>query len=75
MPRGMGRGYRRRSNYGGGFYPPGSFYGAFDLLIFVGILYFLFKLFVTALPYALGLVVLLLLRSFLRRGYGPCGLF
>ncbi|NJE53689.1 hypothetical protein [Thermococcus sp. 21S9] len=74
MPRGMGRGYGRRGN-GGAFYPFGGFYGILDLLILLGILYFLFKLFIVALPYALGLVVLLLLRSFLRGNrfwfYGP----
>ncbi|ASJ13836.1 hypothetical protein [Thermococcus radiotolerans] len=63
MPRGMGRGYGR-SGYG--FYPFGGAYGLIDLLFLIGILYFLFKLFVVAFPYALGLVVLLILRSFLR---------
>ncbi len=74
MPRGMGRGYGRHRGYG--FYAPGSFYGLLDLLIFVGILYFLIKLFIAAAPYALGLVGLLILREFLRprpRGWG--GLF
>ncbi len=63
MPRGMGRGYGR-PRYG--FYPFGSTYGLIDLLFLIGILYFLFKLFVVALPYALGLAALLVLRSFLR---------
>jgi hypothetical protein len=62
MPRGMGRGYGRRR----GFYPFGGAYGIIDLLILIGILYFLIKLFLVALPYALGLLVLLLLREFLR---------
>ena len=66
MPRGIGRGYGGRGYYGRTFYPFGSFYGILDLLILLGILYFLFKLFIVALPYALGLVMLLLLRSFLR---------
>ncbi|WP_457741845.1 hypothetical protein [Thermococcus sp.] len=68
MPREMRRGYGR-SYYGRRFYPFG-FYGVLDLLILLGILYFLFKLFIVALPYALGLVVLLILRSFLRRNPG-----
>jgi len=65
MPRGMGRGYGREA-YGGNFYPFRGFHGILDLLILLGIIYFLFKLFVVALPYALGLALLLLLRSFLR---------
>jgi len=75
MPRGIGRGYGRRGYYRG-VYPFRGFYGILDLLILLGILYFLFKLFVTALPYALGFVVLLLLRSFLRgTRFRFCGSF
>lgn len=70
MPRGMGRGYGR-SRYG--FYPFGGAYGLIDLLLLLGILYFLLKLFVVALPYALGLVILLLLRSFLGRRFWGWG--
>ena len=73
MPRGMGRSYGRRgyrSPFFGG-------YGLLDLLILIGILYFLFKLFLVALPYALGLALLLVLRSFLRMNprLGFCGPF
>ncbi|GAB6135043.1 hypothetical protein [Thermococcus prieurii] len=76
MPRGMSRGYGRRGYYGRTFYPFGGFYGILDLLILLGIIYFLFKLFIVALPYALGLVVLLLLRSFLRGNrFRFCGPF
>ena len=62
MPRGMGRGYGR----GRGFYPLGGAYGIIELLILIGILYFLIKLFLVALPYALGLVVLLIIRELIR---------
>ena len=76
MPRGMGRGYGRGGYYGRRAYPFGGFYGILDLLILLGILYFIFKLFLVALPYALGLVVLLLIRSLLRnRSFGFCGPF
>ncbi|ASJ11109.1 hypothetical protein A3L12_07260 [Thermococcus sp. P6] len=68
MPRGMGRGY------GGRYWTPGGFYGLLDLLILIGILYFLVKLLLVALPYALGLIILLMLRSFLR-GPGFRGFF
>jgi len=68
MPRGMGRGY------GGRDWTPGGVYGPLDLLILIGILYFLIKLLVVALPYALGLIILLMLRSFLR-GPGFRGFF
>ncbi|NJE04793.1 hypothetical protein E3E36_01220 [Thermococcus sp. M36] len=69
MPRGMGRGYGR----GRGFYPFGGAYGIIDLLVLIGIIYFLVKLFLVALPYALGLLVLLIIREFLRPrpGFGP----
>lgn len=73
MGRGMGRGYGR---WRYGFYPfsPfGSAYGIIDLLLLLGILYFLFKLFLVALPYALGLAILLLLRSFLGRRFWGWG--
>ncbi|WP_456395786.1 hypothetical protein [Thermococcus sp.] len=61
----MSRGMR---GYGGGFYPFYRVYGILDLLLLIGILYFLIKLFLVALPYAIGLVVLLLLRELLRPG-------
>ena len=67
MPRGAGPGYRGRGFY----YSRGGFYGLLDVLILLGILYFLFKLFIVALPYALGLAVLLILRSVLRRSFNP----
>ncbi|NJE31434.1 hypothetical protein E3E38_10305 [Thermococcus sp. 18S1] len=70
MPRGMGRGYSR---LGHGFYPFNGAYGLIDLLLLTGILYLLFKLFVAAFPYALGLGVLLILRSFLRPRFGGWG--
>ena len=54
--------------YGRGFYPSYGFYGILDLILLIGILYFLIKLFLVALPYAIGLVVLLLLRELLRQG-------
>ena len=67
MPRGFGRGYGRFGGYRRyGFLPFGGVYGLIDLLFIIGILYFLVKLFIVAAPYALGLVVLLILRSFLR---------
>jgi len=69
MPRGMGRGGRY------GYRSPLLGPGLLDLLILIGILYFLFKLFIVALPYALGLAVLLIIRSFLRGGYRFCGPF
>ncbi len=62
MPRGMGRGYGR----GRGFYSLGGAYGIIELLILIGILYFLIKLFLVALPYALGLTMLLIIREFIR---------
>ncbi|WP_048147993.1 hypothetical protein [Palaeococcus ferrophilus] len=61
MPRGFGRGYRRY-----GLFPFRGVYGLIDLLFLIGILYFLVKLFIVAAPYAAGLLVLLLLREFLR---------
>ena len=68
MPRGFGRGYGRFN--GGyrryGFFPFGGVYGLIDLLFLIGILYFLIKLFLVALPYALGLLVLLMIREFVR---------
>jgi len=66
MPRGMGRGYGRRGYYGRS-YPFGSFYGVLDVLLLLGIIYLLVKLFVAAAPYALALVVLLVLREMLGR--------
>ena len=69
MPRGMGRGYGR-----GGFYPFRGVYWLIEILILLGILYFLLKLFLVALPYALGLLVLLLLWELIRarpRAFGP----
>ena len=77
MPRGFGRGYGR---FNGGYrryglFPFGGIYTLIDLLLLIGILYFLVKLFVAAAPYALGLIVLLILRAFLRPGprgwFGP----
>jgi len=65
MPRGMGPGYGRR---GRGIYHNGLYEGV-DILILLGILYFLFKLLIVALPYAVGLIVLLFLRSFFRRSF------
>ncbi|NJE85858.1 hypothetical protein E3E23_08490 [Thermococcus sp. CX2] len=65
MPRGMGRGYGR--GFGRGYYlGPFGFYGLIDLLLLIGILYFLVKLFIAAAPYAVGLLVLLILREFMR---------
>ncbi len=61
MPRGAGRAYRRFASYRGA-----GFYSLLDLLLLIGILYFLIKLFLVALPYALGLGLLLLLRELLR---------
>ncbi|WP_394355153.1 hypothetical protein [Thermococcus sp.] len=58
----MGRGYGR----GRGFYSLGGAYGIIELLILIGILYFLIKLFLVALPYALGLAMLLIIREFIR---------
>ena len=77
MPRGFGRGYGRFN--GGyrryGFFQFGGVYGLMNLLFLIGILYFLVKLFIVAAPYAIGLVVLLILRAFLRPGprtwFGP----
>lgn len=63
MPRGMGRGYGRSL---WGFRRFGGFYGLVDLLFLVVILYILIKLFLIAAPYVIALVVLLLLREFLR---------
>lgn len=52
---------------GRGFYSsPRGAHGLLDLLLLVGILYFLIKLLIAAAPYALGLMVLLILREFLR---------
>jgi len=76
MPRGFGRGYGRfHGGYRRDLFPFGGVYGLIDLLLLVGILYFLVKLFIAAAPYALGLAVLLILRAFLRPGpitrFGP----
>jgi len=76
MPRGFGRGYGRfHGGYQRGLFPFGGVYGLIDLLLLIGILYFLVKLFIAAAPYALGLAVLLILRAFLRPGpitrFGP----
>ncbi|WP_457741298.1 hypothetical protein [Thermococcus sp.] len=71
MPRGMGRGYGRRGYYDRGVYSYGGAYGLLNLLILIGIIYFLFKLFVVALPYALGLVILVALKAFLTPGQRP----
>ncbi|RLF77653.1 hypothetical protein [Palaeococcus sp. (in: euryarchaeotes)] len=52
---------------GRGFYAsPRGAYGLLDLLLLIGIVYFLIKLFIAAAPYALGLIALLVLREFLR---------
>ena len=78
MQRGFGRGYGRfgRGYRGGyGVYRGSGLYSLVDLLILLGILYFIFKLFVVAAPYAIGLAVLLLLRAFLRSGPGWFGPF
>ncbi|WP_461865180.1 hypothetical protein [Thermococcus sp.] len=62
MPRGYGRSF--------GFFPFGRVYGIIDLLLLLGILYFLIKLFIAAAPYAIGLIVLLILREVLHpRGF------
>lgn len=67
MPRGgIWRGGYGRGGYRVGPHSLGGFYTLLDLLILIGILYFLIKLFLVALPYALGLTVLLVLRAFLR---------
>ncbi|AEH24874.1 hypothetical protein [Pyrococcus yayanosii] len=68
MPRGMGRGYDR--SFGRRYYgypvPFGGFYNLLDLLLLIGILYTLVKIFFVAAPYALALALLLTIRSFLR---------
>ncbi|WP_042681005.1 hypothetical protein [Thermococcus paralvinellae] len=67
MPRLMNRGYGRgcrRSFWG--FRRFGGFFGIIDLLVIIAILYVLIKLFLVASPYVITLVVLLLLREFLR---------
>ncbi len=69
MPRGFGRGYGRFDRgFGGGYgpYHGSGLYGLVDLLILLGIVYFLVKLFVVATPYAIGLALLLLLRAMIR---------
>jgi len=63
MPRGMRRNHLRHNFMG---YPFRGFYGLVDALIIVGVLYFLVKLLLVALPYALGLLILFVLRQFLR---------
>lgn len=62
------RGYSGR--YGGSSF---GIYGLIDLLLLIGILYFLFRLFVVAFPYALALAALLLIRSFLRPHFWSWG--
>ncbi|WP_297501451.1 hypothetical protein [Thermococcus sp.] len=61
MPRGMGR-YGR----GRGFYPLSGVYWIIELLILLGILYFMVKLLLVALPYALGLLVLIIIWELIR---------
>jgi len=63
MPRGFGRNYGKRSLLGYWF---GGVYGLLDILLLVGMLYFLAKLLLVALPYALGLLVIFIIRGFLR---------
>ncbi|ACS89763.1 MULTISPECIES: hypothetical protein [Thermococcus] len=63
MPRGFGRNYGKRSLLG---YRFGGFYGLLDALLLIGMLYFLVKLLLVALPYALGLLVIFIIRGFLR---------
>ncbi|ASJ16826.1 hypothetical protein A3L04_06925 [Thermococcus chitonophagus] len=63
MPRGMGRGYGR------GFFPYSPFGGLYwliDVILLVAMLCILFKLFLVAAPYVIALVVIMLIRSFLR---------
>jgi len=68
MPRGFSRGYGRFNGPQGGAwgYTTGGIYGILDILLLLGILYFLVKLFIAAAPYAVGLGLLLLLRAALR---------
>ncbi|WP_297417457.1 hypothetical protein [Thermococcus sp.] len=72
MPRGFGRGYGRFNGSYRGYraYPTGRVYSLLDILLLIGILYFLVKLFLVALPYALGLLVLLIVREFIRPRLG-----
>ena len=63
MPRGFGRNYGKRSLLG---YRFRGIYALLDILLLVGMLYFLVKLLLVALPYALGLLLIFLIRGFLR---------
>jgi len=63
MPRGFGRNYGKGSLLG---YRFRGIYALLDILLLVGMLYFLVKLLLVALPYALGLLLIFLIRSFLR---------
>jgi len=63
MPRGFGRNYGKGSLLG---YRFRGIYALLDILLLVGMLYFLVKLLLVALPYALGLLLIFLIRGFLR---------
>ncbi|NJE25104.1 hypothetical protein E3E22_00360 [Thermococcus sp. MV5] len=67
MPRGMGRGYRRQSFFNYCLREP---YYLIDMLLLIGIIYFFIRLLFVALPYALGFIVLLIIRGFLRPNRG-----
>lgn len=43
-----------------------GFYSILDLLLLIGVLYFLVKLFLVALPYALGFLVIFVVRDLLK---------
>jgi len=63
MLRGFGRNYGKKGLL---TYRFGGIYALLDILLLVGMLYFLVKLLLVALPYALGLLLIFLIRGFLR---------
>ena len=63
MLRGFGRNYGKRGLL---TYRFGGIYALLDILLLVGMLYFLVKLLLVALPYALALLVIFIIREFLR---------